>query len=63
MTRKPAQLEQLVNATQRLVRAVIRRETIRMGQRAKAAQQVVDYRAKRAEMEREAMKKLEKDKK
>lgn len=60
MTRKPPPLEQLVNATHRLVRAVIKRETIRIGQRAKAAQVAANYRVKRAEMEREAARRQEK---
>ena len=52
-------LEKFVNETQRLLRAVIRQETVRVGQRAKIAQQQAAYRLQRAERERKEAEKNE----
>jgi hypothetical protein len=59
MSKKKPQLEQFVVATQQLLRAVIKRESVRISQRAKIAQRHAEFRLKRAQLEREESRKQE----
>ena len=57
MTRKTPQLEQFVSATQTLLRALIRRETVRLSRQAAMVQKTTLYRTTRDEQERASEKK------